>query len=242
MGGLTPIGSVPTYTAQQVRDAELPYLEASVPLMKRASAALADVAAGMVRWSDLEPARILVLVGSGNNGGDALYAAAELARRGATVLALPVAQRWHEAAMGAARDAGVRVVGLEVLRSGVFQPDLVIDGILGTGTSGDPSLRGQSAMVVEALMGTWDASTSVLAVDIPSGIHPDTGKAGEVFLPADVTLTFGGVKHGLIDGDAGSIVGKVILAQIGIEEELLKVKPFGWTSVAEILKRGDAAD
>lgn len=232
---------VPVYSAQQVRDAEIPYLKRGVPLMMRAAVALAEVAARMVTWSKDHGPVIIVLVGSGNNGGDALYAAAELAFRGATVLAVPLGQRWHEAAMTAALEAGVSILEQEEVESASSNADLIIDGILGTGTTGDPTLRGVAAKVVKAMSAARGSSTQVLAVDIPSGMHPDTGRAGPVVLRADVTVTFGGVKRGLL-GDAeregvggGELAGQIVLAPIGIEEQLLKVDPVGWVRVAEVM-------
>ena len=72
---------VPAYTAAQVQVAEGPYLEAGVPLMLRAATALAEVISETVKRPDIpDNLRILFLVGSGNNGGDALFAAAQLAQ------------------------------------------------------------------------------------------------------------------------------------------------------------------
>ena len=92
------------YSAEQVRAAERPLMDAGAPLMRMAAAALA------ARLRSLHPTRLLLLVGAGDNGGDALYAGAELAAEGVTVVALPVADRMHEGGSSAARDAGVRFV------------------------------------------------------------------------------------------------------------------------------------
>lgn len=82
--------TVPTYTAAQVRTAEAPLLAAGVPLMRRAAAALAEVIA------EHEPTTMLVLVGAGDNGGDALFAAATAAADGVDVDLLRTAERVHE--------------------------------------------------------------------------------------------------------------------------------------------------
>ena len=107
----TPPGSSPgvaIYTAAQVREAEAPFLERGVPLMARAAAALANEAATLLDEyrGGVAGARVLVLAGSGNNGGDALYAAAALAARGAAVSVLPTSDRLHQRALEAVLEAG----------------------------------------------------------------------------------------------------------------------------------------
>jgi len=93
------------YSAAQIRDAERPLLEAGVPLMARAAAGLAEVLRTLLAGSE-RGRRIVVLVGSGDNGGDALYAAAALAADGAEVVLVPTGSRMHEGGLAAARAAG----------------------------------------------------------------------------------------------------------------------------------------
>lgn len=231
---------VPTYTAAQVRTAELPYLDAGVPLMLRASTALAEVICDMIEWPEHpDDVRILFLVGSGNNGGDALFAAAQLARKGARVFAMPVGQKWHADALIEAQYSGVRLIHpaeLEELSLDEFPVQMIVDGILGTGTSSNPALRGPGRQVVETISSTLDPTvTKVVAVDIPSGLHPVTGESDGVVLPADATVTFGCLKQGLGTKKARSLVGKIILADIGIGDELAKLDPVGEGKVAQIL-------
>ena len=211
---------VPAYTAAQVRAAELPLLAAGEPLMDRAAAALAAVIREEIPDASTSSAtgtgsatgagsatgspRILVLAGSGDNGGDALLAAAtSLAATPVEVDVLCVGSRVHERGLAAATAAGARVVEATTLEA--LEPyDLVVDGILGIGTGGDPALRGAARAAVEALLPAVRAGhTRVIAVDLPSGLHPDTGlTADDVVLPADVTVTFGAVKAGLVRGEA----------------------------------------
>lgn len=226
------LNTVPTYTAEQVREAERPYLEAGVPLMMRAASALAAVIEGEIEsWrlqhSNVSGPRILVLVGGGNNGGDALFAAAQLAQDGADVFALPLADRQHQEGAEAARFAGVRFVGPEDLATVLDPPpDFVIDGVLGTGTSSNPALRGAAREVIGRLITDLNRPpVRVIAVDIPSGLHPDTGQSDAVVLPADVTVTFGGVKQGLVAEGASALVGDLFLVEIGIGEQLAKEEP-----------------
>ena len=115
-------------------------------------------------------ARVLLLVGTGNNGGDALYAGAELARRGAQVTAVPLdADRMHDGGRAALLRAGGRLTTLGSDR--VAEVDLVVDGLFGIGGRGN--LDGRAA----ALAALTHARATI-AVDIPSGVDAETGAVG----------------------------------------------------------------
>jgi NAD(P)H-hydrate repair Nnr-like enzyme with NAD(P)H-hydrate epimerase domain len=102
---------------------------------------------------------------------------------------------------------------------------VVVDGVLGTGTSADPSLRGDARDIVKAVMAATDGAT-VVAVDIPSGIDPDDGSAPDpVVLAADVTVTFGGYKAGLLIAPGSILAGRVRLIDIGIADDLERLEP-----------------
>ncbi|MGH3370058.1 MAG: NAD(P)H-hydrate epimerase, partial [Nocardioidaceae bacterium] len=122
------------HTVQQVREAEAA-LMARLPegdLMHRAASGLAHAVLDLLGGG--YGRRVLLLVGSGDNGGDALHAGALLARRGAAVEALLLApDRAHPGGLDALRAAGGRVVtGLDA----IHQPDAVVDGIVGIGAKG----------------------------------------------------------------------------------------------------------
>ena len=215
------------YTAAQIRAAEAPLLAAGVPLMQRASAALArEVRALLGR----DEARVLLLVGSGNNGADALYAGAILAEGGADVTIVRTGDRVHAAALESALAAGghdpgaggptpAEVAGLAA------SVDLVVDGILGTGTGANPALRGRGRELVAAVLAAG-ATAPVVAVDIPSGIGPDDGSVPDpCVLRATLTVTFGGYKAGLLLDPARGYAGEVRLIDIGLGEELAEVEP-----------------
>lgn len=214
---------VPTYTAEQVRAAEAPSLAVGVPLMARASAALAGVVAGSLAG----PARILVLAGGGDNGGDALFAAALLAQReGLLVDVLAVSDRAHTAGLAAALAAGVRRTTLAEAAATDYA--VVLDGILGIGASADPALRGPAREAVEALLpAVLEGRTRAVAVDLPSGLHPDTGAADGAVLPATTTVAFGAVKHGLVAGRGPELAGGLVLVDIGLGPRLAGAPPVG---------------
>jgi NAD(P)H-hydrate epimerase len=205
------------YTAAQVRAAEQPLLDAGVPLMRHAAAALAAELRG------LAPRRLLVLVGSGDNGGDALFAAAELAAEGVSVDLVATDSRHHADGAAAAVAAGARWVDAADVARLAAAADLVLDGILGTGTSGSPGLRGVARDIVAAILPVLEERESprVVAVDIPSGIGPDDGAVPDpTVLPADLTVTFGAVKAGLLLEPGSRYAGRVVLVDLGLGPHL----------------------
>ncbi|MEV8272985.1 NAD(P)H-hydrate epimerase [Microbacterium sp. NPDC077184] len=214
---------VPLFSADTIRKAEKPLLDAGEPLMRRAAAALAAVAhselasAGerIPSGTQVRRPRVLVLAGPGDNGGDALYAAVELTAE-ADVDVLLVSDRFHEAAFAAALAAGVRRVEMSAARDSASAYTLILDGIVGIGASA--ALRGTAREAVRLLRPRAEsAGTSVVAVDLPSGVDPDTGAHDDVVLPASVTVTFGGVKAGLVGDDGAPVVGRVILVDLGLD-------------------------
>ena len=194
------------YSADQVRAAEAPLLAAGIPLMARAATGLAGLIRGM------RPERVLLLVGSGDNGGDALFAGAELAAEGIPVSILRTGDRVHEAGLAAALASGADLV--EVLPDRL---DVVVDGILGIGAGAGTALRGRARAAVDAVLAR-PRHPRVVAVDIPSGVEPDSGSvADSVVLPAEVTVTFGAVKAGLLRSRGAELAGRVELVEIGLD-------------------------
>lgn len=201
------------FTAAQVRAAEQPLLEAGVPLMRRAAGALA------AELRDLTPRRMLVLVGSGDNGGDALYAAAELAAEGVRVDLVATGARFHPEAARAAEGAGARWAHSDEVGALAAASDVVVDGILGTGTGDSPALRGDARRIVAAVLSALDRAPRprVVAVDLPSGIGPDDGVVPDpTVLPADLTVTFGAEKAGLLRDPGARYAGRVVLVDLGL--------------------------
>ncbi|HZB48212.1 MAG TPA: NAD(P)H-hydrate dehydratase [Mycobacteriales bacterium] len=192
-------------------------LMARVPpgaLMQRAAAGLATRCGALL--GTVYGARVALLVGAGNNGGDALYAGARLARRGAAVTAvLLVPDRTHAGGLAALTAAGGRVVpaGSPAAVPAVRAARLVLDGIVGLGGSG--GLRPAAAALVEAVDGA-----TVVAVDLPSGVDADTGAVAGTAVRADVTVTFGGLKPGLLVGAGAEHAGDVRLVDIGLGPHL----------------------
>ncbi|SNR98928.1 yjeF C-terminal region, hydroxyethylthiazole kinase-related/yjeF N-terminal region [Geodermatophilus pulveris] len=200
------------YTAGQVRAAEEPLLAATPEgtLMQRAATGLATVCLRLLGRA--HGTRVTALVGAGNNGGDALFAGAHLARRGARVTAVLLdPERVHPAGLAALRAAGGRVTGPGG-PTGLERADLVLDGIVGIGGRG--GLRAPAAALVER------AATGpglMVAVDVPSGVDATTGAVPGAAFPAQHTVTFGAVTTGLVVGAGRGCAGEVHLVDIGLD-------------------------
>ncbi|MEU7899496.1 NAD(P)H-hydrate dehydratase [Nonomuraea sp. NPDC049152] len=193
------------YTADQIRAAELA-LMATLPegtLMQRAATGLTSVCATLL--GRVYGSRVLLLVGSGDNGGDALYAGERLARRGARVEAILAGSKTHAEGLAAFREAGGRVV------DALGAPDLIVDGLVGIGASG--ALREPYASLV-AEANAVDAL--MVAVDVPSGVDSSTGRVAGAAVDAHVTVTMGACKTGLLVDPGASRVGTLEVIDIGL--------------------------
>ncbi|PHP52797.1 carbohydrate kinase [Actinomyces ruminis] len=182
-------------------------------------------------------ARVLLLVGGGHNGGDALLAGALLARRGCAVTAAPATDvsRLHATALAAADRAGVRLAADPIAASrtaaagGAAGVDLVIDGLTGIGATG--SLRPAAAGLIAPLCAVGQPGERpfrVLAVDLPSGVGVDDGTVPGPVLAADRTVTFTCIKGAHLLPPAAPLCGRVEVADLGLPVpggEPLAVRP-----------------
>jgi ADP-dependent NAD(P)H-hydrate dehydratase / NAD(P)H-hydrate epimerase len=223
------------YQVAKVRAAEA-RLMALVPdgaLMQRAAAGLASVCTSLLRQfpGGVYGSRVVILAGTGDNGGDALYAGERLARRGAAVTAIAAGPGLHAAGAAALRAAGGRFVGVvpprgpddtrpdltarydagRDARHAIGHADLIIDGLLGIGGRG--GLREPFATLAQLAA---DSAGTTVAVDLPSGIDADTGQVEGPAVRADVTVTFGTYKPGLLIDPGSGYAGVVELVDIGL--------------------------
>jgi hydroxyethylthiazole kinase-like uncharacterized protein yjeF len=181
-------------------------------LMERAGRGAAE--AIFAAWQELGAGRAVVLCGPGNNGGDGFVVARRLADRGWAVEVLmmgdggrmsPDARRMRELWGGEVR--GLRGGGAESV-------DVVVDALFGTGFRGD--LPGEA---VAALSAAGARGGRVVAVDCPSGLDCDTGRAGPGVLPADLTVTFHAPKVGHYLGQGPAFCGRLAVVDIGVAGE-----------------------
>ncbi|MDA8322242.1 MAG: NAD(P)H-hydrate dehydratase [Actinomycetota bacterium] len=226
-------------------------------LMRRAAAGLAAVCVRVL--GRVYGARVAVLAGAGDNGGDALFAGARLAGRGARVTAIATGPRLHEAGARALTAAGGTVLGGTVLGGTVLggmvvggtvlsgaaaggpgtgagpaadvrgeawadaaaaigSADLILDGILGIGGHG--GLREPAAELAGLTARARAAGAVVVAVDLPSGVDADTGEVAGAAVAADLTVTFGTIKPGLLIDPGAGRSGAVELVDIGLRPHL----------------------
>ena len=212
------------HTVEQVRVAEAE-LMAGLPggtLMQRAATGLAIAIADLL--GSVYAARVLLLVGAGDNGGDALWAGAILARRGAAVEAVLLSSTVHVDGLAALRDAGGRTVSVEE----AHRPDVVVDGIVGIG--GRPGLRPEAEAALSRVVGV-----PVVAVDVPSGVDVDTGRLDGGHVRADVTVTFGTHKIAHLVDPAAKACGVVHLVDIGLDPPASPVEALQPVDVAALL-------
>lgn len=195
------------YAAEDALMATLPEGE----LMARAVAGLAAVAAA--RLEQLDATSVVALVGPGNNGADALYAAARLAETGTPVAAVHLPGKVHAGALEAARTAGVVLTvgdSPEALEC-IAEADLVLDGVVGIG--GRPGLPDFAHPWVAAVPDT----AYVLAVDLPSGQDPMGTRLDPDGVLADETVTFSVAKPVHLLPPTEQAVGRLTVVDIGLE-------------------------
>ncbi|TDB02378.1 NAD(P)H-hydrate dehydratase [Halomonas marinisediminis] len=207
-------GLHPLYLADQVRELDRRTIAGGIAgfaLMQRASAAAWQVL--RQRWPEVRS--LTVLCGGGNNGGDGHVLAALAAAEGLTVqrvLLRPVAELNGDARL-AAEMATAAGAGAEPWTPGMrLAGELMVDALLGTGLAGE--VRGAFR---EAIAAVNASGRPVLAIDIPSGLHADTGAVlGDAVL-ATTTVTFIGDKLGLHIGAAAEHVGELCFRDLGVE-------------------------
>jgi hydroxyethylthiazole kinase-like uncharacterized protein yjeF len=197
----------------EVRAAEQRLMAGLPPgtLMQRAAAGLA--AEVLRRLPRVYGTRVALLVGGGDNGADTLWAGARLAGRGARVDAVLLSDRHAGTPAQAALHAagGHSDGGADVLADA----EVVLDGLVGIGGRG--ALRPAAAALAAAANGS---GTFLVAVDVPSGVDADTGAVQGEALRADLTVTFGTAKPGLVLPPGSSYAGDVVLVDIGLGPQL----------------------
>ncbi len=211
------------HSVEEIRAAEAATgdLLAAGVLMRRAATGLAGVVVAelIARGGAVYGARVALVIGAGDNGGDALFAGALLRARGVAVSALLLTpDRAHAGGLEAFRRAGGRIVDR-------IEPDvdLLIDGVVGIGGSGP--LRPTAVAALER------NTAPIIAVDLPSGVDADTGAVGDPSVQAAVTVTFGTRRRAHIL--AAQRCGRVECIDIGIDVAAARVVSLEDRDVAE---------
>lgn len=196
------------YRAEQCRELDRLAIEelgiSGNILMERAGEAAFNVMRDT--WPDAR--RIAILCGVGNNGGDG-YVIARLAKEqelDVSVLQVGDAGRLQGDALAALqRLHGVDVSPISYAEQDLADYDLIVDALLGIGLSGE--VRSPFMLAINAIN---QCNTPVLAVDTPSGLDADTGMPCGLAVKADCTITFIGMKQGLLTGEAADYCGRIL--------------------------------
>ncbi|MEQ5801311.1 NAD(P)H-hydrate dehydratase [Halomonas sp. H10-9-1] len=204
----------PLYRAEQVRELDRRTIAGGIAgfaLMQRASAAAWQCL--RERWPDVRS--LTVLCGAGNNGGDGHVLAALAAGEGLVVqrVLLKGIEELAGDARRAADMATAAGVGARPWRAGMrLEGELLVDAMLGTGLAGE--VRG---IYREAIAAVNASARPVLAIDIPSGLHADSGAVLGAAVRAAATVTFIGDKLGLYTGAAADHAGEVLFRDLGVD-------------------------
>lgn len=217
-------------TCGQIRELDVLAIEhVGVPglvLMENAGRNVAEFVHGLL--VDASRARVLILCGPGNNGGDGFVVARHLRNGGTHVTVALAASR--ERASG---DAGInlRILerlevelvdafasdGLDAVRAEADRADVILDALLGTGSRGSPR-----APMAEMIQAANAASRSRrVAIDIPTGLDADSGEVCEPCFLADATVTLVAEKVGFATTAARAVLGRVLVVDIGVPRELI---------------------
>lgn len=213
------------YTAAQIRELDRQVIEdVGIPgseLMARAAAGVLRQI--LARWPQVR--RIVVFTGAGNNGGDGYLVAALAAAEGLRADVFEVAEhdRLGSDAASARLNAlefGARCEALpeqvEGLAGGMATDTVIVDALLGIGVSG--ALRPAFKRAVRMMNG---ASVPVVAVDIPSGLCPDTGVVLEDAVRATLTVCFIGLKQGLLTGQGPDHAGEIVVEELDFPSRVM---------------------
>jgi len=191
-----------------------------IVLMENASRALAVEALRMLRESNAGEGLVLIVCGSGNNGGDGWALARHLHNAGARAVVAVLGEPRPETDAGLncaiCRKMGVAEIGVDRLDEHAAA-DLIVDAIFGTGL--DRPVQGRAAEVIEWINHT---GRPVLAVDVPSGLDCDTGRPLGVAVKATKTVSFVGYKPAFNELDAQPLIGEVVIGEIGVPRELIE--------------------
>ena len=247
------LAGLPTalYTAEQVRELDRRAIAAGVAgieLMSRAARAAFVLLTR--RWPQAR--RVRVYCGTGNNGGDGYLLASFALEQNFQVQLVEVNARGHDGLLqGDAALARQQLLTsadqmkpgaakfellsqLDLVGANTSVPDVIVDALLGTGVVGE--LKSEYQIAIEQINQT---PASVLAIDIPSGIETDTGYAlGGLAVRADATLSFIGMKRGLLTGDAVDYCGEIHFASLKVDREILDIlSKEGRLPVADLARR-----
>jgi len=211
-------------------------------MMENAGRELAYVIAELPFFDEEEEIEILVLVGPGNNGGDALVAVTHLGADGWTARAYLIKRKVKGdelieqfVEMGGEVIEAAKDKDHESLHSFLESAQVLVDGVLGTGIQ--LLLKADVAELLSTVnlaLEEMPEPPFVVAVDCPSGVDCDSGEAADETIPADLTVTMGAVKDGLLKFPAYDLMGDLMVADIGLTDEVKS-----WAGIQRLVAQED---
>ncbi|MFP3855176.1 MAG: NAD(P)H-hydrate epimerase, partial [Anaerolineales bacterium] len=181
----------------------------------------------MSRIPSVDGKRVVILAGSGNNGGDGLVAGYHLLEAGAEIAVYLAKEREMGPHQQRLKDRDVLVAEADqdqrfrVLANSLSVADIVIDAVFGTGLK--LPLRGdiqKAFSKAQAVLAKREDKPFVVAVDCPSGLDADTGEIASEALKADLTVTLAAAKKGLLRFPGANYTGELIVGDIGLDETM----------------------
>lgn len=229
------LSEVPAVSSAELRQADTDAREVfgieAIQLMEVAGWQVARVVEAVL--GGVAGKAVVVVAGSGNNGGDALVAARVLHQRGARIRASVVTPR-DSNTLVARHAKTIRRLGLQIAEApaGIDDAsDIIVDGLLGTGIR--PPLRPPAPDIIRAMNAT---GRPIIAVDIPSGMDADTGVGAEQAVRAVATVTLAAPKAGLLPA---ANTGRLFLADIGMPTALFST---AGPSLAKVYRISDLVE
>ena len=224
------------YTAAQVRELDrLAIEERKIPgakLMQRAGEAAFDLL--RTRWPRAR--RIVVVCGPGNNGGDG-YVMARLAREAGLavdVLSLGTVEKMQGDTVAARKKCKSAGVSIKEFQPDVFAGhDVIVDALLGIGL--ERAVEGEWRVAIDSIN---NSGLPVLALDIPSGLHADTGRLMGAAVRASATMTFIGLKAGLFTGAGRAYAGEIYFSDLNVPPDIYAKVPVMVKRLTEASLRG----
>ena len=214
------INGGPIISVAEMREADRRTIERGTPskeLMRRAAQGIFDAAESRGVW---QRKKVLIVCGSGNNGGDGYALAEILCAKGQDVTLMRVTDKFSEDGAYYYRrcqEAEVKEIDFDgnkrVDEEGFCGFDVIVDCVLGTGFTGSP--REEIANVITAINRAGSEGVYIISADINSGMNGDTGEA-EVAVKSDLTVSIGYYKHGFFRGKAEEMIGELVNVDIGI--------------------------
>lgn len=210
--------SIPVITTQQMVEVDRLMIQeygiTLIQMMENAGRNLAEMARSMCDGS-LQGKRIVVLCGSGNNGGGGMVAARHLHNWGSQVQAILVGEANRLKDAPAHQWRILQRMGVASQANTLPAVDLIVDALMGYGAQGNPR-----SPTREWIKSANQSGIPILSLDAPSGLDTTTGRPGDPCIQAAVTLTLALPKTGLLIPLATANVGQLYLADISVPPEL----------------------